>query len=67
MFTGSPGSTVTDSWGYTRYLWHLSLTQKGYIVMSVDNRGTRLPGAALGEMHLRPSRHPRVGGSGRSG
>jgi dipeptidyl-peptidase-4 len=41
---GEPwGSTVTDSWGGTRYLWHLLLTQKGYIVMSVDNRGTRVP------------------------
>ena len=41
---GEPwGSTVTDSWGWTRYLWHLLLTQKGYIVMSVDNRGTRVP------------------------
>ena len=41
---GEPwGSTVTDSWGGTRYLWHLLLTQKGCIVMSVDNRGTRVP------------------------
>jgi dipeptidyl-peptidase-4 len=38
---GGPGSqTVNDSWGGTRYLWHLMLTQKGYIVASVDNRGT---------------------------
>lgn len=41
---GEPfGSTVRDSWGGSRYLWHLMLTQKGYIVMSVDNRGTRVP------------------------
>jgi len=41
---GEPwGSTVTDSWGGMRYLWHLLLTQKGYVVMSVDNRGTRVP------------------------
>lgn len=41
---GEPwGSTVTDSWGGTRYLWHLFLTQQGYVVMSVDNRGTRVP------------------------
>ncbi len=38
---GGPGSqTVSDSWGGSRYLWHLLLTQKGYIVASVDNRGT---------------------------
>ncbi|HEX5520082.1 MAG TPA: S9 family peptidase, partial [Longimicrobiaceae bacterium] len=38
---GGPGSqTVTDSWGGTRYLWHALLAQKGYIVASIDNRGT---------------------------
>jgi dipeptidyl-peptidase-4 len=38
---GGPGSqTVLDSWGGQQYLWHLLLTQQGYIVASVDNRGT---------------------------
>lgn len=38
---GGPGSqTVTDSWQGTRYLWHQSLAAQGYIVASVDNRGT---------------------------
>ncbi|HET9512448.1 MAG TPA: DPP IV N-terminal domain-containing protein, partial [Gemmatimonadales bacterium] len=38
---GGPGSqTVLDSWGGSQYLWHLMLTQKGYIVASADNRGT---------------------------
>ena len=38
---GGPGSqTVTDAWGGSRYLWHQSLAQRGYIVVSVDNRGT---------------------------
>jgi len=37
------GQTVQDSWGGGNYLWHLMLTQQGYIVASVDNRGT--PGA----------------------
>ena len=41
---GEPaGSTVRDSWGGSTYLWHLMLTQKGYVVMSVDPRGTRMP------------------------
>ena len=41
---GEPaGSTVTDRWGGNRYLWHTMLTQKGYLVISVDNRGTRVP------------------------
>lgn len=41
---GEPWSqTVLDSWGGSTYLWHLMLTQQGYIVMSVDNRGTPGP------------------------
>jgi dipeptidyl-peptidase-4 len=41
---GEPaGTTVTDRWGGTRYLWHLMLTQQGYLVISVDNRGTNVP------------------------
>lgn len=38
---GEPASqTVRDSWGGSRYLWNLMLAQKGYIIASVDNRGT---------------------------
>ena len=38
---GEPaGQTVLDQWGGRQYLWHLMLAQKGYLVMSVDNRGT---------------------------
>jgi dipeptidyl-peptidase-4 len=41
---GEPASqTVVDSWGGGTYLWHLMLSQMGYIVMSVDNRGTPGP------------------------
>jgi dipeptidyl-peptidase-4 len=41
---GEPaGQTVADRWGGSRYLWHLMLTQQGYIVASIDNRGTRSP------------------------
>lgn len=41
---GEPwGQTVLDSWGGSNYLWHLMLAQNGYIIMSVDNRGTPGP------------------------
>jgi dipeptidyl-peptidase-4 len=41
---GEPAAqTVIDSWGGSTYLWHLMLTQQGYIVASVDNRGTPAP------------------------
>lgn len=41
---GEPaGSTVLDNWGGDSYLWHCLLAQQGYVVMSVDNRGTAAP------------------------
>jgi dipeptidyl-peptidase-4 len=41
---GEPASqSVTDRWGGNRYLWHLMLTQQGYAVACVDNRGTPCP------------------------
>jgi len=41
---GEPwGQTVLDGWGGTNFMWHRMLAQQGYIVMSVDNRGTPAP------------------------
>ena len=41
---GEPwGQTVMDLWGGRNELWHMMLAQQGYIVMSVDNRGTPAP------------------------
>lgn len=41
---GEPaGSTVTDAWGGSSQLWHMMLAQRGYVVMSFDNRGTSAP------------------------
>ena len=35
--------TVRDAYGGSNWLWHLMLTQQGYIVASVDQRGTPSP------------------------
>ncbi len=41
---GEPwGSTVQDRWEGNSYLYKSLLTQQGFIVASVDNRGTRAP------------------------
>lgn len=38
---GGPGvNTVRNNWGGRNYLYHQYLSQKGYIVVSVDGRGT---------------------------
>jgi dipeptidyl-peptidase-4 len=42
---GGPGSnTVSDSWGGFNYMYHQLLAQHGYIVVSVDPRGTMYRG-----------------------
>ena len=41
---GEPaGSTVTDKWGGDNYLWHRMLAEQGYVVVSIDTRGTNVP------------------------
>jgi dipeptidyl-peptidase-4 len=41
---GEPAAqTVLDRWERNDYLWHLMLTQQGYIVVSIDNRGAPSP------------------------
>jgi dipeptidyl-peptidase-4 len=45
LYGGSGGTEVNDEWtGFSSYfLWHTMLTQKGYMVAIVDNRGTPAP------------------------
>jgi dipeptidyl-peptidase-4 len=41
---GEPaGQTVQDRWRGNRHMWHLLMAQRGFIISSVDNRGTRAP------------------------
>ncbi len=41
---GEPASqTVRDKWGGERGLWHWMLAQQGYIIASIENRGTPVP------------------------
>lgn len=48
---GGPGSqTVTNSWGGQNYWWFQMLAQQGYIVVSVDNRGTGARGEQFKKM-----------------
>ncbi|MGK0371279.1 MAG: dipeptidyl-peptidase-4 [Glaciecola sp.] len=40
---GEPaGQIVVDKW-HSRNMWHLLMTQKGFIISSIDNRGTPSP------------------------
>jgi len=48
---GGPGSqTVKNSYGGNNYWWFQMLAQKGYIVVSVDNRGTGARGEKFKKM-----------------
>jgi dipeptidyl-peptidase-4 len=41
---GEPaGTTVQDNWGTGDNLWHQYMANQGYVVMSVDSRGTKVP------------------------
>lgn len=48
---GGPGSqTVQDSWSQQNVLWYSHLADQGYIVVSVDNRGTGARGQEFKKM-----------------
>ena len=43
---GGPGSnTVNNAWGGPNYMWYEMLAEKGYVIVSVDNRGTQARGS----------------------
>lgn len=43
VYTEPWGQTVQDRWFGSRTLWHHALADAGYVVASVDNRGTPAP------------------------
>ena len=46
-YGGPAAPQVIDAWGGSRYLWHVSLAQQGYVVVVVDNRGAAFRGRAF--------------------
>ncbi|MEX1186074.1 MAG: S9 family peptidase [Gemmatimonadaceae bacterium] len=50
VYGGPASPTVGDAWGSSRFLWHQMLAQKGYVVVSVDNRGAAMRGRNFRKM-----------------
>lgn len=50
QYSGPGSQTVSDSWLGTNDYWHQLLTQHGYIVVSVDGRGTGFKGTEFKKM-----------------
>lgn len=41
---GEPaGQTVLDAWQGNRSMWHIMMSQRGFVISSIDNRGTSAP------------------------
>lgn len=43
VYGEAAGQTVNDRWSGSSYLWAQMMAQKGYLVASIDNRGTAVP------------------------
>jgi len=50
---GSGGQTVTNRWGGRNYLWYQLLAERGYIIVSVDGRGTDARGKKFRQTSFR--------------
>lgn len=47
QYSGPGSQEVADSWNDSNDYWHMMLSQKGYIIVCVDGRGTGFKGAAF--------------------
>jgi dipeptidyl-peptidase 4 len=56
---GGPGvQVIRNAWGGATFLWHQLMAQKGYIIFSLDNRGSTARGHAFeAPIHLRMGAH----------
>ena len=53
-YGGPHAQVVQNSWGGANFLWHELMAQKGYIIFSMDNRGSAGRGHAFeAPLHLR--------------
>ena len=52
VYGGPTAQTVLNGWGGGGFLWHQMMTQKGYIIASIDNRGTGARGKEIGRAHV---------------
>lgn len=43
VYSEPAGQTVVDRWGGDRHLWHLLLSQQGFLIASIDSRGAAAP------------------------
>ncbi len=50
MYGGPNSQTVKNEWSGPNYFWFQFLAQKGYLVVSVDNRGTGARGEAFNKI-----------------
>ncbi len=50
VYAGPGSQTVTNTWGRSQAVWFQMLAQQGYIVVSVDTRGTQARGEEFKKM-----------------